>query len=136
MGRIRIIVLNLITVLSLSIKSISQETDSSLAYKYFDLFIVNEYTDSAQARMYADSGLYFAQQSGSDYILGKAYQFIGWNFQDLSLYEKSRESFFTSLAYMKKSGNKQAIGDAYGNLGNAFLDVKNYQKSLWKKIHI
>jgi serine phosphatase RsbU (regulator of sigma subunit) len=129
-GRIRIIVLIFITVLSFSIKSISQETDSTLAYEYFDLFIVNEYSDSAQARMYADSGLYFAQQSGSNYVLGKAHQFIGWNFQDLSLYEKSRESFFTSLAYMKKTGNKQAIGDAYGNLGNAFLDLKDYQKSL------
>ena len=130
MGRIRIIVLIFIAVLSFSIKSISQETDSSLAFKYFDLFAVNEYGDSAQARMYADSGLYFAQRSGSDYAIGKAYQYIGWNFQDVSLYEKSRASFFTSLSYMKKSGDKQAIGDAYGNLGNAFLDVKNYQKSL------
>ena len=130
MSRIRLIILLLITALGFSDKGISQETDSSLAYKYFDLFNVNEYGDSTQARMYADSGLYFAERSGSDYILGKAYQFIGWHFQDHSLYEKSRESFFTSLAYMKKSGNPQGIGDAYGNLGNAFLDVDDYQNSL------
>lgn len=104
--------------------------DSIYAIYYFDKFQVNEYTAPAKARIYVDSALYFAKRSKNNYLLGQAYMYQGWMYQDLSEFKTSNELFYKSLAYFKKTGKTQAIADAYGNLGNSYLDLHEYRKSL------
>lgn len=105
-------------------------SDSLRAHDYFKRFQVFEYTDTLKARLYSDSGLIFAKRSKSAYVIGRAYQFKGWYYQNTSDYHKTLESFTKSLEHFKKSGNKQGIADAYGNLGNVYFDLKEFATSL------
>lgn len=97
---------------------------------YFTEFQNYEYEDGKLAKRYADSGLYFAKKLGDPEFIGKAYQFLGWYYQDNSHFQKANDYFYNSLAAFKKSGNQQFVADAYGNLGNSYLDLHEYQKSL------
>lgn len=104
--------------------------DSLRALYYFNQFQNYEYEDFDLAGIYADSGLYFAKRFGSDPILGKAYMYLGWRYQDLSQFKRANDCFYKSLAYLKKAGDLQGVADAYGNLGNSYLDMREYRKSL------
>ena len=108
----------------------AQESDSKSAYHYFKLFEKYEYTDVDLARKYVDSALYFAKKTKSPKILGRAYQYMGWYYQDQSKFSKANELFYKSLAYLRKANDEQGIADAYGNLGNSYFDMKDYQKAL------
>ena len=101
--------------------SAQSKTDSINTLKYFHLFDEYEYVDTSLARVYADSGLYFAKKSGSNSLIGKAHRYIGWYYQDRSKFKLSNDHFFISLSYLRKANDKQGVADAYGNLGNSFL---------------
>ncbi len=108
----------------------AQESDAKNAFRYFKLFEKYEYTDVDLAKKYVDSALYFAKKTKSPKILGRAYQYMGWYYQDQSKFSKSNELFYKSLAYLRKANDEQGIADAYGNLGNSYFDMKDYQKAL------
>ena len=105
-------------------------SDSIQTLEYFHLFDLFEYEDTLKARTYADSGMYFAKQSGNNELIGRAHQYMGWYYQDHAKYQKATNHFYKSLNYLRKSNNRQGIADAYGNLGNSFLDVEDYRNSL------
>lgn len=109
---------------------LSQNTDEYHAKRCFTWFQELEYEDTVKARFYADSGIYFAERSGDDELIGRAHQFRGWLYQDLSDFRRARKHYYQSLEAFKRTSNKQGIADAYGNLGNAYFDMKFYQKSL------
>ncbi|MDG1332979.1 MAG: SpoIIE family protein phosphatase [Crocinitomicaceae bacterium] len=106
------------------------ESDSSRAHKYFELFQDFEFEDTLKARIYSDSGLYFAKLSKDANVLARGYQFKGWYYQNGSEFRKAKECFSKSLADFIKARNKQGIADAYGNLGNICYDMKDYVPSL------
>lgn len=97
---------------------------------YFSLFEEFEYEDVKLAKKYADSCVYFAIRSKNPELIGRAYQYLGWYYQDRAIYSKANTNFFKSLAFLRKAKNNQGIADAYGNIGNAFFDMGEYQKSL------
>lgn len=109
---------------------ISQNQDSVQAFNYFKLFQKFEFSDTALAKKYVDSSLYFAQKSNNNYLIGRAYQYLGWYFQDISQYKNALKSYENSLVHFEKSGHRQGVADAHGNIGNAHLDMNEYQKSL------
>jgi len=94
------------------------------------LFQKNEYEDVHLAKKYVDSGFFYALKSKDPSMIGRAYQFKGWHFQDQSRYSEANTYFFKSLTYLRKAKDDQGIADAYGNLGNSFFDMGDYQKSL------
>ncbi|MFT5779671.1 MAG: serine phosphatase RsbU (regulator of sigma subunit) [Crocinitomicaceae bacterium] len=96
----------------------------------FRLFQDAEYVDNAEAKIYADSGLYYALKGGNPQFLGQAHQFMGWHHQDMSAFKEARSEFYLSLESFIKAGDKQGVADAYGNLGNAYFDMDLYKKSL------
>ena len=104
--------------------------DSAYTHRYFNLFQEYEYTDPAKARVYVDSGLYYAKRTKSDQLIGKGYMYMGWLYQDLSQFNKSNDYFYKSLAYLKRAGDQQGVADAYGNIGNSYLDLHEFRKSL------
>lgn len=108
----------------------SQNRDSLHAVYYFQQFQDYEYVDGARARIYADSGLYYAKRTKNDELIAMAYQFLGWYYQDNSRFQTANDYFYKSLAAYKKAGKAQGVADAYGNLGNSYLDMNEYQKSL------
>ncbi len=108
----------------------AQESDRKNAYRCFKLFENYEYTNVDLAKTYVDSGLYYAKKTKSSKILGRAYQYMGWYYQDQSKFSKANELFYKSLAYLRKANDEQGIADAYGNLGNSYFDMKDYQKAL------
>lgn len=110
--------------------SFGQKSDSLNARKYFSLFEEYEYENVQLAKKYSDSCLYFALRSGEAELIGRAYQYMGWYYQDRAVYTKANVNFFKSLAFLRKAKNNQGIADAYGNIGNAYFDMGEYQKSL------
>lgn len=106
------------------------QKDSTSALYYFLRFQEYEYQDTMWARVYSDSGLYYAYRAGIDELKGQAHQFKGWYLQDCSRFRDANEEFYKSLAFQKKAGNQQGIADAYGNLGNSYLDMNEFRKSL------
>ena len=106
------------------------QQDSIAAYRYFQLFQEVEYSDSLKARVYSDSALFFAKRSKSNTLLGRAYQFKGWYYEDRSEFRKAKNEYLVSLEYYKRADFKQGIADAYGNLGNSFLDLGEIAQSL------
>ncbi len=116
---------------AISFAGYSQKSkDSIRAIYYFDKFQTYEYEDHVLARKYADSGMFYAKRTKNDQLLGKAYMYMGWLFQDLSQFKQANEQFYKSLAYLKKAEDQQGIADAYGNLGNSYLDMREFRKSL------
>lgn len=104
--------------------------DSIQTIKCFQLFENYEYEDTLKARLYVDSGMYYARKTESNGLIGKAHQFLGWYYQDRAKFKFATNHFYKSLGYFRKAKNKQGVADAYGNLGNAFLDVEDYRNSL------
>jgi serine phosphatase RsbU (regulator of sigma subunit)/tetratricopeptide (TPR) repeat protein len=119
-----------IVLFIVSISLHAQRKDSLRALYYFDLFQRFEYDNADLAKKYADSGLFYSKRTKSPALIGKAYMYEGWRYQDLSQFRKANEQFYKSLAYLKKAGDMQGIADAYGNLGNSYLDMHEYRKSL------
>ena len=98
--------------------------------KYINLFTEYEYEDTLKARTYSDSAVFFAELSGDPEMMGKAYQYKGWYFQNTTQFLRARKCFYRSLESFRKTTNRQFIADAYGNLGNSFLDTYEYTESL------
>lgn len=130
--RIRLLHTLTIVLLLLFSNNISAQSksDSIKTLEYFHLFDEYEYVDTLLARMYADSGMYYAKKSGDYSLIGKAHRYIGWYYQDRSKFEISNDHFYKSLSYLRKANDKQGVADAYGNLGNSYLDVLDFQNSL------
>ncbi len=97
---------------------------------YIDLFTRYEYDDTLKARTYSDSAVFFAELSGNSEMMGKAYQYKGWYYQNTTQFLKARTYFYRSLEAFQRTKNRQFIADAYGNLGNSFLDTYEYTESL------
>lgn len=108
----------------------SAQKDSIAAYYHFDLFQNFEYSDTLKARVHSDSAVFYAKRSGKNSIIGRAYQFKGWYFEDMSEFKKARDEFFKSLESFKRANDTQGIADAFGNLGNVHLDMGEVAKSL------
>ena len=110
--------------------SFSQNIDSTKARKYFTLFENFEYENVNLAKKYADSSVHYALRSKNPELIGRAYQYLGWYYQDRAIYTKANTNFFKSLSYFRKAKIDQGIADAYGNIGNSYFDMGEYQKSL------
>ncbi len=110
--------------------SSGQSADSTFVKYYLNKYLEVEYIDNDQSKIYADSSLYYALRTQDPALIGKAFQYKGWYFQNTTSFLKAREMFFKSLDQFKKSGKKQLIADAYGNIGNSYLDTEEYTKSL------
>ncbi len=108
----------------------AQKSNEQLAYHYFELFVEYEYQDIALAKKYVDSAMYFSKKTSDPKLLGRAYQYMGWYYQDQSQFSKATELFYKSLTYLRKAKDEQGIADAYGNLGNSYFDMKDYQRAL------
>lgn len=121
--------ISLLTLINL-FASGQKNKDSVRAIYYFDKFQTFEYEDHDLAKKYVDSGMYYAKRTGIDNILGKAFMYKGWFYQDLSQFKLANDQFYTSLAYLKKANDRQGVADAYGNLGNSYLDMREFRKSL------
>ena len=63
MRGLRIIVVFFIVVIASQSVNSQTHKDSVYVNKYFDLFQVFEYTDPVKARIYVDSGLYYAKRT-------------------------------------------------------------------------
>ncbi len=121
------------TIIFLAGTAIAQtqfEKDSTKALECFKLFQKYEYEDTMLARLYSDSSIYYAYESKSNDLKGRAHQFKGWYYQDCARFKEATAEFFSSLAYLRKAGNEQGVADAYGNIGNSYLDMDDYRKSL------
>lgn len=110
--------------------SFSQEKDSILTIKYFDLFEKYEFSDNDLAEKYSDSALFYAIKSTDEEIIGRAYLYKGWRLEDQARFKESNQMFLRALEHFEKAEFKQGIADAYGNIGNSYYDLGNFELSL------
>ncbi|MFK7783498.1 MAG: SpoIIE family protein phosphatase [Crocinitomicaceae bacterium] len=114
-------------VADMSAQTSEQEKD---VIRLFELFQEYEYSDTIKARIYSDSSLWAAEQTGDMVLMGRANQFKGWYYQDNSNFKRAKVYFSKSLSNFIKTKSMQGIADAYGNLGNICFDMKDYVPSL------
>ncbi len=119
-----------LVALLFSWSSYAQVDDSLAAHYYFKKFQDVEYVDTLLARVFADSGHYYAMKTGDPMLIGKSHQYLGWYHQDQSNFVRAREEFFKCLKEYKRINFTQGIADCYGNIGNSYFDMDLYQKAL------
>lgn len=108
--------------------TVSAQTDEFK--KHLSNFQDYEYSDNYLAKQYLDSAEILLPQLTDPLLIGDFYIHEGWYFQDVSNFEKSRESFFKALNEFQKINAYQKIADAYGNIGNAYFDIDELSQSL------
>lgn len=118
-------------LLLLSFKGYCQSDEATVnAYRCFQFFIDYEYEDTLKARVYSDSSVYWAAQTGQDALMGDAMRLKGWYYHDRGKFDVAIMHYYKSLNYMQKADQDQGVADAYGNLGNAYYDKGDLQQSL------
>ena len=104
----------IIVILLVSANAYAQSNkDSAQTMKYFLLFDKYEYTDTLKAKAYADSGVISAKKSKNNTMIGKAYRYMGWYFQDRGKFKIANDHFYKSLSYLRKAGDNQGIAGNY-----------------------
>jgi len=85
--------------------------------------------DTSSLSLLFEEGIKTSEELNFNRGLVKLYGHYGKLYYYKSDYEKSIESFFTSLKYAEKFGDKLLLAKIYNNISNVFFDLGNFEKA-------
>ncbi|MBW4359957.1 tetratricopeptide repeat-containing sensor histidine kinase [Flavobacterium taihuense] len=118
------------TIDSLKLELRNSKNDSDKALLLTKLSSYSEYIGPDEAINYAKKGLYYAQKTKNEKLIGDAYGNLGTAYEIKSDYAHALKNLYKALTIFENLNDKTKLISIFNNLGLIYIDLKNYPEGL------